>query len=84
MVVNIIDATNVERSLYLLTQLLEMRVPVVVALNMMDAVKRKKIKIEVEHFAKHLDCPVVPIVAAANKGLEELKDLTTLPPVIVW
>ncbi len=74
-VVNIIDATNVERSLYLLTQLLEMRVPVVVALNMMDAVKRKKIKIEVEHFAKHLDCPVVPIVAAANKGLEELKEV---------
>ncbi len=72
-VVNIIDATNVERSLYLLTQLLEMRVPVVVALNMMDAAKRKKIKIEIEHLATHLDCPVVPIVAAQNKGLEEFK-----------
>jgi len=74
-VVNIIDATNVERSLYLLTQLLEMRVPVVVALNMMDAAKRKKIKIEIEHFATHLDCHVVPIVASANKGLDELKEV---------
>ncbi len=73
-VVNIIDATNVERSLYLLTQLLEMRVPVVVALNMMDAAKRKKIKIEIEHFSLHLDCPVIPIVASENKNLEQLKD----------
>ncbi len=73
-VVNIIDATNVERSLYLLTQLLEMRVPVVVALNMMDAAKRKKIKIEIEHFSLHLDCPVIPIVASANKGLDLLKE----------
>ena len=65
-VLNIIDATNVERSLYLLTQLLEMRVPVVVALNMMDAARRKKIKIEIEHFALHLGCPVVPIVASLD------------------
>ncbi len=72
-VLNIIDATNVERSLYLLTQLLEMRVPVVVALNMMDAARRKKIKIEIEHFALHLGCPVVPIVASLGKNLDALQ-----------
>ncbi len=75
LVLNIIDATNVERSLYLLTQLLEMRVPTMVALNMMDAAKRKKIKVEIEHLATHLDCPVVPIVASQSKGLDELKEV---------
>lgn len=73
-VINIVDATNLERNLYLTTQLLEMRVPVVVALNMMDIAKARKIKIEVDHLARHLGCPVIPMIAARKEGLSDLKD----------
>ncbi len=73
-VVNVIDASNLERNLYLTTQLLEMNVPVVVALNMMDMAKQRGIRIEVEHLAKHLGCPVVPIVASKKTGIDDLRD----------
>ena len=72
-VVNIVDASNLERNLYLTTQLLEMDVPVVVALNMMDMAKQRGIRIEVEHLAKHLGCPVIPIVASKKKGIDDLR-----------
>ena len=72
-VVNVIDASNLERNLYLTTQLLEMDVPVVVALNMMDMAKQRGIRIEVEHLAQHLGCPVIPVVASRKNGIEELK-----------
>jgi ferrous iron transport protein B len=72
-VVNVIDASNLERNLYLTTQLLEMDVPVVVALNMMDMAAQRGIRIEVEHLETHLGCPVIPIVASKKKGLEELR-----------
>ncbi len=73
-VVNIIDASNLERNLYLTTQLLEMKVPVIVALNMMDIVKQRKIKIEIEHLSKHLDCKVIPISASGKTGIDTLKE----------
>lgn len=73
-VVNILDATNLERNLYLTTQLLEMRVPVVVVLNMMDVAKQRKIQIEIDHLEKHLGCPVIPMVASRKDGLERLKE----------
>jgi len=73
-VVNIIDASNLERNLYLTTQLLEMKVPIVIALNMMDVARQKKISIEIEHLEQHLGCPVVPIIASKKTGLEFLKD----------
>ena len=73
-VVNIVDASNLERNLYLTTQLLEMDVPVVVALNMMDMAKQRGIRIEVQHLEKHLGCPVIPVVASKKKGIEELKE----------
>ncbi|VGO15795.1 Fe(2+) transporter FeoB [Pontiella desulfatans] len=73
-VVNVLDASNLERNLYLTTQLLEMDVPVVVALNMMDMAKQRGIRIEVEHLEKHLGCPVIPIIASKKKGIDELKD----------
>lgn len=72
-VVNCVDASNLERNLYLTTQLLEMKAPVVVALNMMDIAKQRRIRIEVEHLARHLGCPVVPIVASRGQGIDELK-----------
>ncbi|MFC1467194.1 Fe(2+) transporter permease subunit FeoB [Verrucomicrobiota bacterium] len=72
-VINVVDATNLERNLYLTTQLLEMKVPMVVALNKMDAAERRKLHIEIEHLAKHLDCPVIPVSAARGEGMEELR-----------
>ena len=72
-VVNIVDATNLERNLFLTTQLLEMKVPIVVALNMMDLARQRKLSIEIEHLAQHLDCPVVAMVASKDQGLSELK-----------
>ena len=73
-VVNVIDASNLERNLYLTTQLLEMDVPVVVVLNMMDMAKQRGIRLEIQHLEKHLGCPVVPVVASKKKGIEELRE----------
>ncbi|MGD9950389.1 MAG: Fe(2+) transporter permease subunit FeoB [Desulfobulbus sp.] len=74
-IVNIIDASNIERNFYLTSQLLEMRVPIVIALNMMDMALEKQLQIDVEGLAKRLGCPVVPMTASRNKGIEELKDV---------
>ncbi|MGQ3672424.1 Fe(2+) transporter permease subunit FeoB [Xanthobacter sp. TB0136] len=71
--INIIDASNLERNLYLTTQLLEMRVPVVVALNMMDIAERRGLKIDVEALSAALGCPVLSLVAARGTGIEKLK-----------
>lgn len=73
LVINIVDAANLERNLYLTTQLLEMKIPVIVVLNMMDVAEQRKIKIELDHLATHLNCPVIPIVAAKKQGIEQLK-----------
>jgi small GTP-binding protein len=72
-VVNILDASNLERNLYLTTQLLEMRVPMLVALNMLDAANDRRIKIDVEGLAERLGCPVVPMVASRGEGVDRLK-----------
>lgn len=74
LIVNILDATNIERNLFLTTQLLEMKVPMIVALNMTDLAARRKIKIEMEHLSEHLGCPVIPIIASRNTGIDDLKD----------
>lgn len=74
LVIDIIDASNMERNLYLTAQLLEMKIPLIVVLNMMDIVKQRKIKIEIDHLAKHLDASVIPIVANKKEGIEQLKD----------
>jgi len=73
LVVNIVDASNLERNLYLTTQLLEMKVPVVVALNMMDLVHQRRIRIELDHLARHLDCHVLEMTASRKKGMDDLK-----------
>lgn len=74
LIVNIIDASNLERNLYLTVQLLEMKVPMVIALNMMDMAKERRIEIDIAHLNKKLGCPVVPLVASRGKGIDELKD----------
>jgi len=71
-VINIVDATNIERNLYLTTQLLELGVNVVVALNMMDAVDSKGDKIDIAILEHHLKVPVVAITASKGHGVNEL------------
>ena len=71
-IINIVDATNIERNLYLTMQLLEMDVPVVVALNMMDEVTANGGTIDINAMESMLGTPVVPISAAKNSGVEEL------------
>jgi ferrous iron transport protein B len=73
LIVNIVDAANLERNLYLTAQLLEMRLPMVVALNMMDVAKARQVRIDVDTLARRLGCPVVPVVATRKTGLEALK-----------
>jgi ferrous iron transport protein B len=73
LIVNVLDATNLERNLYLTVQLLEMRVPVVAALNMMDVARRRGIRIDAEELSRRLGCPVVPVVAVTKEGLTELQ-----------
>ncbi len=72
-IVNIVDASNLERNLYLTTQLMEMRVPLVLAVNMLDLAEDVGISVDLEQMAQRLECPVVPIIAARGQGLEELK-----------
>lgn len=75
LVVNIIDAANIERNLYLTSQLLEMGVPLVVALNMMDVAEERRLTIDVAGLAARLGCPVVAMTASRNQGVDELKQV---------
>ncbi len=71
-IINIVDATNIERNLYLTMQLMELDVPMVLALNMMDEVKENGGAIHVNEMEEMLGIPVVPISAARNEGIQEL------------
>lgn len=72
-----LDAANLERNLYLTVQLLEMGVPVVLALNMMDVAQKRGISIDVDLLAQKLGCPVVAIVAVSGMGIPALKQALT-------
>lgn len=73
-IINIVDATNIERNLYLTLQLLELHVPMVLALNMMDEVRGNGGTIDIKGMSRELGIPVVPISAARNEGISELVD----------
>lgn len=73
LIINIVDASNIERNLYLTSQLIEMRVPMILVLNMMDAVKQRGIKIDCDFLAQKLGCPVIPIAASTKDGISILK-----------
>ncbi len=75
-ILNIVDATNLERNLYLTVQLIEMRVPIVVALNMMDEVRSAGGSIDTEKLSEGLGVRTLPISAAANEGIDELIRVT--------
>jgi len=70
-IINIVDGTNLERNLYLTTQLVELGIPVVIAINMMDVVKKNGDKIDVSELSHQLACPVVEISALKGTGIEE-------------
>lgn len=72
MIVNIVDASNLERNLYLTVQFVEMGIPVCIALNMMDVAKKRGIDIDIAKLSKLLNVPVVPTIARNGKGKQEL------------
>ena len=74
-VVNIVDASNLERNLYLTSQFLELGAPVVIALNMIDVAKDRGIEIDAGKLSELLGVPVVPIIARASRGLQDLMDV---------
>lgn len=71
-ILNIVDATNIERNLYLSLQLLEMHIPTVIALNMMDEVKNNGGSIDIEKMTDRMGVPVIPISAINNEGIDDL------------
>lgn len=73
-VINIVDGTSIERNLYLSLQIMETRIPMVIALNMMDEVEAKGDQIDCTKLSERLGLPVIPIVARSGKGLKELMD----------
>ncbi len=73
-ILNIVDATNLQRNLYLTLQLIELGKPMVIALNMMDEVKANDTHIDIEKLSAELGVPVVPISASKNQGLEDLME----------
>ena len=71
-VLNIIDGSNLERNLFLTTQILELGIPTVVAINMLDVIEKRKDSINYKKLSKELGCPVLPISALKNTGIKEL------------
>lgn len=82
-ILNIVDGTNLERNLYLSTQLLEMGIPVVVAVNMMDVVRKRGDQIDITALEEKLSCPVVEISALKNEGIDQVVNcLKTIPSTV--
>ncbi|MCP5405983.1 MAG: Fe(2+) transporter permease subunit FeoB [Chromatiaceae bacterium] len=73
LIVNVIDASNLERNLYFSVQLREMGVPILVALNMMDVARKRGMEVDTEILSEQLGCPVVPVVAVTGEGMDRLK-----------
>ena len=73
-IVDVVDATNIERNLYLTLQLAELGRPMVIALNMMDMLKSRGIEIDVQKLEHHLGIPVIPVAASRGRGIKELID----------
>lgn len=72
-IINILDASNLERHLYLTLQLIEMRVPMIIAVNMMDVARQRNMQIAIDQLQKQFGCVVVPLEANKSKGVKELK-----------
>ena len=72
-VINVLDASNLERNLYLTMQLLEMNIPVILAVNMIDTARGKGLSIDYEQLQKQLGCPVIPVIGRKKTGVDTLK-----------
>ncbi len=79
LVVNVVDATNLERNLYLSSQLMETGLPVIIALNMMDLVQQRGDKLNVSALSRALGCPVVEVSALQQTGIDTLTELMLAP-----
>ncbi|MBL4702120.1 MAG: 50S ribosome-binding GTPase [Phycisphaeraceae bacterium] len=77
-VVVIIDATNLERNLFLISQVIELKVPTIAVLNMIDLARRDGLKIDADQLASELGCPVVPVSARTGEGVEQFKQVLNL------
>ena len=75
MIINIVDATNLERNLYLTTQLIDIGIPLIIVLNMMDEVEKRKDKINCDMLEKILSIPIIPVSASKSIGFENLMDV---------
>ena len=73
LLINVVDASNLERNLYLTLQLLELGIPCVVALNMLDIAEKQQIRIDINALSARLGCPVIPLVSTRGRGIESLK-----------
>jgi len=73
MLINVVDASNLERNLYLTLQLLELGMPCVVALNMLDIAEKQQVRIDIDALSARLGCPVVPLVSTRGRGIDALK-----------
>ncbi len=71
-IINIVDATNIERNLYLTLQLIELNIPMVIALNMMDEIRANGVSIDVPKLSESIGIPIIPIAANKNEGVDEL------------
>lgn len=67
MLINVVDASNLERNLYLTLQLLELGIPCVVALNMLDIAEKQQVRIDIDALAARLGCPVIPLVSTRGR-----------------
>ena len=74
LIINIVDASNLERNLYLTSQILEMKVPIIVALNMMDLAEKRECRIDPVALSNRLGCPVIPLCASRSRGLTQLRE----------
>ncbi len=73
LLINVVDASNLERNLYLTLQLLELGIPCVVALNMLDIAEKQNIRVDIDALSARLGCPVVPLVSTRARGIDALK-----------
>lgn len=76
-IINIVDATNIERNLYLTLQLLELQIPIIIALNMMDEVRNNGGSVDIDKISELLGVPVIPVSAAKNEGISDVADMIT-------
>ncbi|MBC8946200.1 Fe(2+) transporter permease subunit FeoB [Xenorhabdus indica] len=88
MFINVVDASNLERNLYLSLQLIELGIPCILALNMLDIAKSQHINIDIAALEQRLGCPVIPLISTRSTGIDALKDAIdqyqqTLRPVLV-